>query len=92
MTTFGFNRNTLYVWRPVFEDSIISRRADVIWPPRSYDLTPSDYYWWGAVKEGCYADKPKIIDVLKDNISEAMDEMQLHTIDNVLKNWTDWTV
>ena len=29
------------------------------------------------------------IDVLKDNIREAVGEIQLHTIDNVLKNWTD---
>ena len=26
---------------------------------------------------------------LKDNMREAIGEMQLHTIDNVLKNWTD---
>ena len=31
---------TLDVFRPVFEDRIINRRADVVWPPRSYDLTP----------------------------------------------------
>ena len=30
---------TLDVWRPVFEDRIISRKADVDWPPRSCDLT-----------------------------------------------------
>ena len=35
---------TLDVLRPVFEDRIISLRADVIWPPRSCDLTPLDYY------------------------------------------------
>ena len=29
-----------------------------------------------------------IIDALKDNIREAIGEIQLHTIDNVLKNWT----
>ena len=29
------------------------------------------------------------IDALKDNIREAIDEIQLHTIDNVLKNWID---
>ena len=28
-------------------------------------------------------------DALKDNIREAVGEIQLHTIDNVLKNWTD---
>ena len=71
----------LDVLRPVCEDRIISRRADVIWPPRSCNLTPLYYYLWGAVKDKCYAEKPQTIDALK--------EIQLHTIDNALKNWTD---
>ena len=77
------------ILRPIFEDRIISLRADVVWPPRSYDLTPLDYYLWGAVKDKCYADKSETIDALKDNIPEAIVKMQLHIIDNVLKNWTD---
>ena len=32
---------TLNVLRHAFEDRIISRRADVVWSPRSWDLTPS---------------------------------------------------
>ena len=47
-------------------------------------MTPLDYYLWGAVK----ADKPEAIGALKDNIREAIGEIQLQTIDNVLKNWT----
>ena len=35
------------------------------------------------------SDKPEAIDALKDNIREAICEIELHTIDNVLKNWTD---
>ena len=73
---------TLDVLSPVFEDRIISRRSDVVWPPRCCDLTPLDYYLWGAVKDKCYADKPETIDASKDNIRK----IQLHTIDNVLKN------
>ena len=80
---------TLDVLRPVFEDRIISCRADVVWPPRSCDLTPLDYYLWVAVKDKCYADKPEIIDCLKDNIREAIGEIQQHTTDNVLKIWSD---
>ena len=80
---------TLDVLRPVFENRIISRRADVVWPPWSCDLTSLDYYLWGNVKDKCYADKPETIDALKDNIREAIAEIQLHTIDNVLKYWTD---
>ena len=44
--------------------------ADVVWPPRSCDLTPLDYYLWGDVKDKCYADKPETIDA---------GEIQLHT-------------
>ena len=46
LATFDFNRMVLRaeathdVLRPVFEDRIISRRADIVWPPRSSDLTP----------------------------------------------------
>ena len=80
---------TLDVLRPVFEDRTISRRDDVVWPPRNCDSTPLDYYLCGAVKDKCYADKPETIDALKYNIREAIGEIQLHTIDNVLKNCTD---
>ena len=52
-------------------------------------MTPLDYYLWGAVKDNCYADKSETNDTIKDNSREAIDEIQLHTIDNVLKNWTD---
>ena len=95
MATFGFNRmaftcHTAQATRdalsPIFEDRIISHRADVVWPPRSCDLTPLDYYLWSAVKDKCYADKPETIDALKDNIHEAIGGIQLHSIDNVLKN------
>ena len=80
---------TLDVLRPVFEDRIISRRADVVWSPRSYDLTPLHYYSWVAVKDKCYADKLETIDALQKNNREGIGEIQLHTIDNVLKNCTD---
>ena len=52
-------------------------------------MTLLDYYLWSVVKDKCYADKPEAIDALKDNIREAIGEIQLHTIDNVLKNWND---
>ena len=39
----------------VFENRIISRNSDVNWPPRSCDLTPLDYFLWGALKDKYYA-------------------------------------
>ena len=94
MATFGFNSTAIRATKPklhsmfcalFFEDCIVSRRA-VVW---SCVLTPLYYYFWGAVKDKCYADKPETIDALKDNICERFGEIQLHTIDNVLKNWID---
>ena len=79
----------LDVLHPVFEDRFISRRIDVVWPSPSCDLTLLDYYLWDAVKDKCYADRPETIDALKNNICEAIGEIHLHTICNVLKNWTD---
>ena len=70
---------TFDVLHDVFEDRIISRRVDVVWPTRSCDLTTLDNYFWGAVKDKCYADKPETIDALKYNIREAIGEIQLRT-------------
>ena len=54
---------------------LIIRRADVVWLPRICDLTPLGYCLWGAVKYMSYAEKPETIDVLKDNIRKAIDEI-----------------
>ena len=68
---------TIDVLSPVFEDRSISRRADGVCPFRSCDLTPLGYYLWDAVKDKCYADNSETIDDLKDNIREAIGEIQL---------------
>ena len=83
-TTCHIAEAKLDVLRPIFEDRIISRTADVVWPPWNCDLTPLDYYLWDAFKDKCYADKPDTIDALKNNIGEAIGEIQMHTIDNGL--------
>ena len=88
-STCHTTETALDVLRTVSEDRIISRRADVVWPPRSCDLTTLDYYLWGAINDKCYPDKPETIKALKDNIREAIGGIQLDTIDNVLKNWRD---
>ena len=84
MATFRFTKMPLRAIPPklhwmfcedriiVFEDRIISRRAGVVWPPRSCDLMPLDYYLWSAVEDKCYAYKPMTIEALKDNICEAI--------------------
>ena len=52
-TTCHTAEATFDVLLPVFENRIISRRADVVWLLRSCDLTPLYYYMLGAVKDKC---------------------------------------
>ena len=52
-------------------------------------MTLLDYDLCGVVKDKYYADKPETIDALKDNIREAIGEIQPHTIRYVPKNWTN---
>ena len=49
-----------------------------LWPPRSPDLTPPDYFLWGYLKGRVYQNKPRTTDALKANITE---EIQAVTAD-----------
>ena len=71
-------------WRSYYQPQSWCRLA-----ASELNLTLLGYYLWGAVKDRCYADKLEAIDALKDNIREAIGEIQLQTIDNMFKNWTD---
>ena len=47
------------------DDRIISK---ALWPPRSPDLSPPDFFLWGALKGKAYANKPRTIQELENNI------------------------
>ena len=49
----------------VFGDRVISHG---LWPPRSPDLTPPDFYLWGKLKGSVYAHNPRTTDELKQKI------------------------
>ena len=80
-TTCHTAEATLDVLRPVFEDRIISRRADV--------GVAICHRWTIICEVPSKISVMPTIYALKDNIREAIGEIQLHTIDNVPKNWTD---
>ena len=74
------------VLRTVFENRIIIRYPDVNWPPRSCDLTPLDYFLWGAVTDKCSANYPETIGALKHEAKVAIHGIEAQTVENVLKN------
>ncbi|GFV30322.1 putative transposable element [Trichonephila clavipes] len=69
-------------------DRLISRFGPVNWPPRSCDLTPLDYFLWGYVKSLVYADKPKMLDHLEDNIRRVIADIRPQMLEKVIENRT----
>lgn len=53
----------------------IGRRGPVEWPPRSPDLTPMDFFFWGVVKDKVFSRKPRTVDDMIRCIREACQEI-----------------
>jgi len=54
----------------------IGRRGPVEWPPRSPDITPMDFFFWGVVKDKVFSPKPRIVDDMIHCIREAGQEIE----------------
>lgn len=80
-------RENIKILKSKFCDRVISRNADITWPPRSCDLTPLDFFLWGFLKSKVYTKKPETINDLKDNIRKAVHEITPETCRNVIKNF-----
>ena len=55
--------------RMFFGERIISKG---LWPPRSPDLSPPDFFLWGHLKERVYRNSPQNIEQLQANITAEM--------------------
>lgn len=79
-------RETMNLLRTLFPGRLISRFGDVSWPPRSPDLTAPDFFLWGFLKNKVYANKPNTVDQLKNNITEAIENIPPETYQKVMEN------
>ena len=64
-----------------FKDRIISKN---LWPPRSPDLTPTDY--WGLLNGKVYKNTPRTIEQLKDATRKEIQAVNFDTLGNVFQN------
>ncbi|PNF15704.1 hypothetical protein B7P43_G12455 [Cryptotermes secundus] len=81
-------KETIRALRGVFgelngDDRIVSKG---LWPPRSPDLNPCDFYLWGKLKNVVYANNPHDLEALKQNIREAIDNIQQRELQQVSQN------
>jgi hypothetical protein len=71
------------MFKQFFDDRIISKN---LWPPRSPDITPSDYFLWGYLKQVVYSNHPKTIEDLKQNIDVTILNISQETLKKVVRN------
>jgi len=66
-----------------FKDRIISKN---LWPPRSPDLTPADFFLLGLLKGKVYKNTPRTIEQLKDAMRQEIQAVNVDTLGNVFQN------
>lgn len=57
-----------------------------LFPPRSPDLTPADFYLWGYLKDNVYVGNPKTLNELKNAITCSITSISSQTLKNVASN------
>ena len=57
-----------------------------IWPPRSPDLTPADFFLWGLLKDKVYKNTPRTTEQLKDTIRQDIQTVNDETLGKVFQN------
>lgn len=53
----------------------IGRLGPILWPPRSPDLNPLDFFYWGCLKDLVYAKPIATLDELRERIRQAADHI-----------------
>ncbi|GBL83076.1 hypothetical protein AVEN_165303-1 [Araneus ventricosus] len=57
------------------------------WPPYLPDLTPCDYFLWGALKDTVYGNHPSTLDELESTICVACNSISAETLKDVMSNF-----
>jgi hypothetical protein len=74
---------SINVLNKVFENRLISRG---LWPARSPDLNPCDFYLWGDLKDKVYSNNPHTLVDLKQSIRETISSIEVSELKLVSNN------
>jgi hypothetical protein len=67
----------------VFPGRLISKR---LWPPRSPELIPPDFFLWGHLKDTVYSNHPHTLQELQAKIQRTVDRISTGALQNVFAN------
>jgi hypothetical protein len=75
--------NSMKLLNEIFGERVISRH---LWPPRLPNLTPPDFYLWGAAKSALYRDRTRTLNELKTAITAYIRSILQAELQKVLGN------
>jgi hypothetical protein len=75
--------NSMKLLNEIFGERVISRK---LWPPRSPDPTPPDFYLWGAGKSAVCCDHPRTLNELKTTITAYVRNISQADLQKVFAN------
>lgn len=70
-----------------YHERWIGRRGTIEWPPRSPDLNPCDYFFWGYLKDHVYKVEIQNIQHLQERIEEAINNITPEMIRSAVRNF-----
>jgi hypothetical protein len=71
----------------VYAGHLISRYGDVPWPPRSPDLSTSDFLLWGYLKLRVYTHKPSTLNDLKEAFRQEIRPIERQLLARVVDDF-----
>jgi inhibitor of nuclear factor kappa-B kinase subunit alpha len=74
---------SINVLNEVFKDRLISRG---LWPARSPDLNPCDFYLWENLKDNVYSNNPHTFVEIKQSIRETISSIEVSELKLVSNN------
>jgi len=66
------------------------RFGDVLWPPRSPDLSSCDFFLWGYLKGRVYTHKPRNLNELKDAIRQGVLTIYQQLLARAMDDFKRW--
>ena len=81
-----WSRNVRDYLNETFPNRWIGRDGPIPWPPRSPDITPLDFFFWGYVKDQVYSTRVDSIEHLKERIRNAIRSV---TVDMLHSTWRE---
>lgn len=76
-------RISMDILRQMFPGRLISRGGDIVWPARSPDLTPCDFFLWGYIKAEVFKHRPRNLQDLKRAICEEVQRIPQAMLERV---------